>query len=234
MRYWRYRFRLPRLRLPLLRRGYSHYNHHGLRRLLTKRTLAGLLALVVCVIGFVVVLERRASPQIHALTETLARQQAAEAISAAVEQVLTEEQVSYDRLVSYSVSDDGIRSIQTNALEVNLLRARVNVAVEEAVTLRRGRLRIPMGAIMGSELFAGRGPNISVPLRLAGSALSDIRSDLSTAGLNQTMHRILMDLTVTISVILPGGAETFEVEMTVALAETVIVGNVPGGLIATQ
>ena len=48
------------------------------------------------------------------------------------------------------------------------------------------------------------------------------------------MHRILMDLTVTISVILPGGAQTFEVEMTVCLAETVIVGNVPSGIITQK
>jgi len=45
------------------------------------------------------------------------------------------------------------------------------------------------------------------------------------------MHRVMMDLEVTISVILPGGAETFAVEMTVALAETVIVGHVPGGVL---
>jgi len=182
----------------------------------------------------IIVIERRASPQIHALTETIARQQAAEAISFAVEQVLAEVEVSYETLVRYSTDTDGIRSIQTNAREVNLLRAQINSAVEDAVNLRRGRLRIPFGALMGSDLFAGRGPNISVPLRMAGSAISDIRSDLSSAGLNQTMHRILMDLVVTISVILPGGAETFEIEMTVSLAETVIVGNVPGGLIASQ
>jgi len=222
---------MPLLRFRFQGRRSGYFRRRGR---FGKRTIALALVLLIGVIGFIMVLERRASPQIHALTETLARQQAAEAISYAVERVLAEVQVSYDNLVSYSVSEDGIRSIQTNALEVNLLRAQINMAVEDAVNLRRGRLRIPFGALMGSELFAGRGPNIRVPLRMAGSALSDIRSDLSTAGLNQTMHRILMDLIVTISVILPGGAETFEIEMTVSLAETVIVGNVPGGLIASQ
>jgi len=206
----------------------------GARQFPVKRVLALLVVLAVGTIGMVILIERRASPQIHALTETIARQQAAEAISFAVEYVLAEVEVSYDQLVSYSTDEDGIRSIQTNAREVNLLRAQINSAVEDAVNLRRGRLRIPFGALMGSDLFAGRGPNISVPLRMAGSAISDIRSDLSSAGLNQVMHRILMDLVVTISVILPGGAETFEIEMTVSLAETVIVGNVPGGLIASQ
>jgi len=223
---------MPRIHVPATRRRSSR--GYSTRRLPAKQLLALAVVLSIGIIGMVVVIERRASPQIHALTETIARQQAAEAISFAVEHVLAEAELSYDKLVNYSTSEDGIRSIQTNAREVNLLRAQINSAVEDAVNLRRGRLRIPFGALMGSELFAGRGPNISVPLRMAGSAISDIRSDLSSAGLNQTMHRILMDLVVTISVILPGGAETFQVEMTVSLAETVIVGNVPGGLIASQ
>ena len=41
------------------------------------------------------------------------------------------------------------------------------------------------------------------------------------------MHRILMDLHVSLSVILPGGAQESQLELTVCLAETVIVGNVP-------
>lgn len=45
------------------------------------------------------------------------------------------------------------------------------------------------------------------------------------------MHRIIMNLTVTLSVILPGGAVSNEIELTVCLAETVIVGSVPNGLI---
>jgi len=48
------------------------------------------------------------------------------------------------------------------------------------------------------------------------------------------MHRILMDLRVTLSVILPGGAVASEIELTVCLAETVIVGNVPQGIITQK
>jgi hypothetical protein len=44
------------------------------------------------------------------------------------------------------------------------------------------------------------------------------------------MHRILMELRVTIAVILPGGAQQTNVDLTVCLAETVIVGSVPGGM----
>ena len=179
-------FNMPDIRLPS-RNGQKRVHHVGLRRLLNRRTIALLLLFLTAFIVICVVLERRASPQIHTLAETIARQQAAEAISFAVEQILADEQVSYERLVSYHSEGESIRSIQTNALEVNLIRAKINTAVEQAVTLRRGRLKLPMGAMTNSDLLAGRGPNLTVPLRMAGSALSDIRSDLSSGGLNQTM-----------------------------------------------
>jgi len=198
------------------------------------RTLTLLLALLLAIMGFYALLDRRVAPQVQALAATAARQQAAEAISAAVEQVLTEEQVTYERLVGVGADGNGIRSIQTNAMEINLLRGKINGAVERAVSMRRGRLRLPLGALMGSSLFAGAGPHITVPLSMAGSALSDIRSDISGAGVNQTMHRILMDLKVTLSVILPGGAQAHEIDLTVCLAETVIIGNVPQGLITQK
>jgi sporulation protein YunB len=197
----------------------------------SRKLLCLLLVGVVLAVGLGITIDRRASPQIHALAETLARQQAAEAIAFAVQQALAQQEITYDRLVHSTISHDGIRTMQTNAHEVNLLRGQINSAVEQAVQQRRGRIRIPLGAMLGSDLLAGRGPNIGIPLRMAGSAISDIRSDFTTAGLNQSMHRVMMDLEVTISVILPGGAETFSVEMTVALAETVIVGHVPGGVL---
>jgi len=197
-------------------------------------TVALLLVLATAIAGFCTVLDRRVAPQVQALAATAARQQAAAAISAAVEQVLTDEQVTYERLVGLADDENGIRSIRTNAVEVNLLRGKINDAVEKAVTLRRGRVKLPLGALLGSNLFAGMGPNIVVPLAMAGSALSDIRSDLSSSGVNQTMHRILMDLHVTLSVILPGGIQANDIELTVCLAETVIVGSVPQGLITQK
>jgi sporulation protein YunB len=133
------------------------------------------------------VLERRVTPQVQALAETAARQQASEAISEAVQTVLVEEKVTYETLVGIHV-ENGVRSIETNAMEINLLRSKINQAVEKAVRSRKGRLRLPLGALLGSQLFAGAGPKIGVPLAMTGDAVSDIRSDISGAGVNQTNY----------------------------------------------
>ena len=220
------RYSLPRLRVPALprRRSLSRRNVP-----LKNRRLLLAAVLIAFILIFTAVLERRAAPQIQALAGIAAKQQAAEAIAQAVERVLAEEQVTYERLVAHR-EENGVKSLQTNAAELNLLRIKINQAVEEAVRKRRAKLRLPLGALLGSQLFSGWGPNIGVRLAMTGDALSDIRSDISGAGVNQTMHRILMDLRVTLAVILPGCAQQTEVELTVCLAETVIVGNVPNGI----
>ncbi|MCL2106872.1 MAG: hypothetical protein FWH26_07460, partial [Oscillospiraceae bacterium] len=180
------------------------------RRKVPPRLLFALGAIILIAALLFPVLEKRASPQVRALAENAAKQQAATAVVEAVESVLLEERVNYERLVTFSAAEGAIRSIQTNTLEINLIRGKINAAVEEAVTLRHTKLRIPLGALTGSELFTGRGPHISVPLTMTGHALSTVRSDLSSSGLNQTMHRILLDLRVSLSVILPGGVSTQE------------------------
>ena len=233
------RMRMPALRVPALPRrsiSRSHISQFSiLNSHLKRRPWLWLVALgLVFVLIFIAVLERRAAPQIQALADIAAKQQAAEAIAGAVERVLAEERVTYEGLVERR-EENGVKSLQTNAAALNLLRAKINRAVEKEVRRRRAKLRLPLGALLGSQLFSGQGPSICVRLAMAGDALSDIRSEISGAGVNQTMHRILLDLRVTLAVILPGGARQTEVALTVCLAETLIVGQVPGAMgIVTQ
>ena len=216
---------LPRMAV-LPRRRLHRVSLQRFKNLRNRPLLLITAAAVIALMAGSVILERRAAPQVQALAEIAARQQASQAIAEAVERVLTEEEVTWERLASHE-EQNGVKSIQTNAAEINLLRLKINRAVEEAVRRRRSKLSLPLGALLGSQLFSGTGPSINVRLAMTGDAVSDIRSDISGAGVNQTMHRILMDLRVTLAVILPGGVRQTDVVLTICLAETLIVGNIP-------
>ena len=45
--------------------------------------------------------------------------------------------------------------------------------------------------------------------------------------INQTLHRVLLRVTVEVTALLPGAVRTFAVPTDVCVAETVIVGKVP-------
>jgi sporulation protein YunB len=189
------------------------------------------LAVCLVLIGICIFLEHAARPQIRALSEIAARKEATTALNTAVEEILREEEVEYASLVHIVSSQAGISSIASDTYEINLLKGRIVDAVEEQISKSRIKLSLPLGTLLGSELFAGTGPNIPVSLRMQGHVAATVKSDLSSSGVNQTMHRILLPLTVELNVILPGEGLETEFETTVCLAETVIVGDVPTGLI---
>lgn len=60
-----------------------------------------------------------------------------------------------------------------------------------------------------------------------GSAHAVFQSQFSDAGINQTRHQILLEVTVSVDILLPGGDLPAEISAQVPVAETIIVGSVP-------
>ena len=52
-------------------------------------------------------------------------------------------------------------------------------------------------------------------------------SEFSEAGINQTLHRILLEVSVDVSAIIPGYTTSVDVTTNFVVAETVIVGSIP-------
>ena len=64
-------------------------------------------------------------------------------------------------------------------------------------------------------------------IQLYGNVTANIRSDFEGAGINQTRHRILCDVKVGVSAVIPGCSSYTEVENSFTVSETVLLGNVP-------
>ena len=62
----------------------------------------------------------------------------------------------------------------------------------------------------------------------AGAAGAVYRNEFTAAGVNQTLHRVLLEVSVTVRILLPGRILEASVTSPVCIAETVIVGQVPG------
>ena len=60
-----------------------------------------------------------------------------------------------------------------------------------------------------------------------GFATASIISEFSDAGLNQTLHRIVIEIKADVDAIIPGFSTRVPVKTTIVAAETVIVGRVP-------
>ena len=89
------------------------------------------------------------------------------------------------------------------------------------------QLRIPLGSLLDLDVLWGLGPSLKVHAMAVGTADARFSSSFSGAGVNQTLHRIELELTVPMTLLLPGGPVETESITRLCVAETVIVGRVP-------
>lgn len=131
-------------------------------------------------------------------------------------------------LLNIYSNDNGVYLLQANSSRLNVVAANcADLAQERIMELGEQGISIPIGTISGVPLFSGIGPKITLKFTPAGAVQSSFESTFSSAGINQTLHRITLELHATIRIILPGQSHTVEVVAEAPIAENVIVGSVP-------
>ena len=150
-------------------------------------------------------------------------------LTEAVSDTINSGEIQYDQLISLEKdAEGGIVALQSNMAEFNRLQS----AITKDILDRLGQvsemdLTIPLGTLTGSALLVGRGPSLSVRMQSLGSCSAHFENEFDQAGINQTTHRILLCVDVSVSILLPGFRTSTQVSNAFSVAETVIVGAVP-------
>ena len=151
------------------------------------------------------------------------------AIDQAAAEVLAESDIMYDRLISLNTLSDGtVCSMTANIREMNKFKTNISKAIQDKILDYCEReISIPLGTLTGIDLFSGRGPSVRMKIQLYGNVTANLRSDFEGAGINQTRHRIICDVKVGISAVIPGCSSYTEVVNSFTVSETVLLGRVP-------
>lgn len=130
--------------------------------------------------------------------------------------------------VTYGAAGE-VSTIQTDMVALNRLKAEITQAVtEEIIKLEEQSMKIPVGTLLGGQVFSGRGPGVTFKILPAGYVETNIVNHFDSAGINQTRHQIYIEITASVVAILPGYTSSTEVTTSICVAETVIIGAVPG------
>lgn len=150
-------------------------------------------------------------------------------IDAAILADLSERGTDYSDFVTVERDESGsIQALTTNMAEMNLLRAQLEnrvFAVLDEVEL--STVSVHLGSLFGSDLLWGRGPKIELRAITIGVLNSEFVSEFTEAGINQTRHRIYLDIQVPLTLLIAGGTVQTQLSTYLCVAETVIVGSVP-------
>lgn len=169
----------------------------------------------------------------YAVITELARTQVTNAtsdlINDAVAQQIDSGKIAYDRIVYFEKDLNGrITALKTNIGQVNILKTEtLDIINEEILETDQSLLGIPIGSLILPEFLSGRGPQIPVRILSVRNSDATFDSDFTHAGINQTMHRLNMNVLVDVAILVLGRTQIFTVSSQVVVAETVIVGDVP-------
>lgn len=137
--------------------------------------------------------------------------------------------LEYDDLFTVVKDNDGnVTMVQANSPRINLISREIaNLAQANLDTLGLQEISIPVGTFTGLALLMGMGPDVTISVMPIGSALCDFVSYFTSAGINQTLHKIYINVNAVVSIITPIDEPTITVTAEVLVAENLIVGDVP-------
>lgn len=156
-------------------------------------------------------------------------------INDAIARQISAGEIAYDRIVYFEKDLNGkITALKTNIGEVNRLKTdTLNDINDEILAMDTSRIGIPLGSFILPELLSGRGLLIPVEILTIRNSDAGFSSDFTQAGINQTLHRLHMNVLVDVTVLVLGENVSFTVSADVVVAETIIVGDVPDTFLQT-
>ncbi len=189
---------------------------------------AVLFAGVLLVIGLLVALYCSVTGIMLSVIEETMRARTAAAVNEAVFETLADG-TRYEDLVTVERDAQGeIRAIFANSYEVNrIARDTAYLSQKKLQAMGEEGIAIPLGAFSGIEALSGFGPAVTIRLIPVAVVTCGFVSEFAEAGINQTRHSLLLEVTAEISVALPGRKEIFSTTSEVLVAESVLVGEVP-------
>lgn len=201
------------------------------------RTYVGLVLFIFTlfsVLGLMLV-ENRLAPVLRAWAETRALSLATRAINLAVEEMMTSTLTSTTLAHLIRDGEGNLQGVQYLMGEVNRVSSQATQIILQTLNNMDGEdFAIPFGQLTGLDFLAARGPEIPVRMIPVGGVTTTPVASFESAGINQTWHRILLDIQVRMRIAVPLVSEEILVSTQVPIAEEVFIGSVPSWYFAGQ
>lgn len=201
------------------------------RRQLSPKTKGKLLCLLLglFLMVFIMVTFSHLKGVLSSLAVTRVSNTVNRVVTLAVNETIEQGDITYKDLITFEKNSEGqITALQSNMIAFNQVQADiVDDILGRLSEVSTTDLSIPLGTLTGSALLAGRGPSFKVRMQFVGSSNAHFDNEFTEAGINQTKHRIILSVDVSVSILLPGFSTYTKVSNDFVVAETIIVGTIP-------
>ena len=182
-----------------------------------------LFTIIICMICFI----KSAYPVFKASCETAASSKGNKIVNDEVNKVMKE--YSYNSLIRIEKDTNGkITFIEADSVKMNEVVSKIISNIQtEFEKIPRINVFINMGSVSGISVLKRFEPQFEFELESAGSIEATIRTEFKSVGINQTHHKIYLDIDSKVGILTPFTTFSKEVNSDVLLTEAVILGEVP-------
>ncbi len=163
-------------------------------------------------------------------------------ISDAVESISFSEEETMSFFNTLTNKNDEVISVDFNTAKINKSLVKLNKAVYKDLKLfENGRYKledteietedliykIPLGYITGNYTLSNIGPKVPLKAKLIGSVVSNIKTEVSSYGINNSLLKVYIDVTVNMRFMLPLISKDVLVNNSIPLVVKIIQGKIP-------
>lgn len=170
---------------------------------------------------------RTAYPVFKTSCETAAASKGNRIINDEVSKVMKD--YTYDNIINIEKDTNGkISLIEANSFYINEIVSKIIANIQrEFDNIPRITVYINMGSVSGISVLKNLEPQFEIELESAGNINSTVRTEFESVGINQTHHKIYLDIDSRIGILTPFSTFGKDINTEVLLTEAIIVGEVP-------
>lgn len=210
----------PRIKLP----KFLIINNGGV---FSNKKISKLLLILFIIVGIIGVTVKAVTPVFSKLCIEKAKSIATIITNDETTNVIKDYQYS-DFVIIHKDDTGKILMLESNMKNINIaisdiagrIQANINGTQEEKVNLN-------LGSFTGINLLSGSGIKIPIKVNTVGNVKTDVRSEFKSQGINQTLHRLYLQIETEISVLTPFNTINETISNQFILAENIIVGEIP-------
>ena len=218
--YSRNKIKIPKIKYCLIKDSNKKENNR-------KKIIIKIVATLLLIITILEIMFKAVEPTVDKQCINIARSIATRISNEQATKVM--EKYSYEDLTNITKDEEGnISMISANIVNVNKIISDIPILIQEELNKAdNNKFYIKLGTFTGNKLLAGRGPDVEIKMASIGNISTDLKSEFNSSGINQTIHRIYLEIRCNVTILTPFNNIEEQIVNQVLLAEGIIIGNIP-------
>lgn len=172
--------------------------------------------------------DKRVMPSITEIATIMAKSQTLDIINEKSVDILSKE-FKYDEMIKIEKDNEGnIILLQSDTVKLNYIAAKLSTECNKELSdMNNTTIKVPFGWMSDKSIFFNAGPKITMQIEPIGNISTNYESKFESAGINQTRHKIYLNVVAKIRLKLPLRNQDIEVNTQIPVSDTIIVGKIP-------